>query len=33
MLVGIVAFGAISLVLVIATRGRFGCDAQAQLGV
>jgi membrane protease YdiL (CAAX protease family) len=33
MLVGIVAFGAISLVLVIATRGRFGYDAQAQLGV
>jgi membrane protease YdiL (CAAX protease family) len=33
MLVGIVAFGAISLVLVITTRGRFGYDTQAQLRV
>jgi membrane protease YdiL (CAAX protease family) len=32
MLVGIVAFGAISLVLVVATRGRFGYDARAPLG-
>ncbi len=32
MLVGIVAFGAISLVLVIATRGRFGYDAHVPLG-
>jgi membrane protease YdiL (CAAX protease family) len=33
MLVGVVAFGAISLVLVIATRGRLGYDAQVQLVV
>lgn len=33
MLVGVVAFGAISLVLVIATRGRFGYDAHVPLGV
>lgn len=33
MFVGVVAFGAISLVLVIATRGRLGYDAQVPLGV